>query len=57
MEAPLSNDQPQKVIEPAVQYGTLLPEDTVPGQPETRQRPPESPQPTERRSTRTDACN
>lgn len=48
---PLSDDQSQGVVEP-VQPGTPLLEDTNPGRPETPQRPPESPQPTERRSTR-----
>ena len=49
-EPPLSDDQSQRVVDP-VQLDTPLPEDTAPERRETPQRPPEIPQPTERRST------
>ena len=50
-EPPLSDDQSQRAVDP-VQVDTPLPEDTAPERRETPQRPPEIPQPTERRSTR-----
>ncbi|KAL9976868.1 hypothetical protein ACROYT_G014206, partial [Oculina patagonica] len=46
-----SDDQSQRVIDP-VQPGTPLPAHTTPERPGTPQRPPEIPQPSERRSTR-----